>query len=152
MIQPLHLVPESVYSDISQINVKEHGMLKKSLVSLVALMVVGCASVGDVESLAKKGDWLAVGEQDGLRGIPSRSMSDLNDLAQRVGVKNVDVSDYESGYEEGVDRYCSLNNAYDIGLSGMQYLGVCANKPDGLRFQMQWQRGFEEFQSADQTF
>lgn len=127
-------------------------MLKKSVVSLVALMVVGCASVGDAESLVKKGDWQAVGEQDGLRGIPSRSMSDLNELAQRAGGQNVDVSDYESGYAEGVDRYCSLDNAYDIGLSGMQYLGVCANRPDGLRFQMQWQRGFEDFQSADQTF
>lgn len=127
-------------------------MLKKSLVSLVALTMVGCAAMENTESLVQKGDWLAVGEQDGLRGIPSRSVSDLNALAQRAGVEYVGVNDYETGYADGVDRYCHLGNAYDIGLSGMQYLGVCSNKPDGLRFQMEWQRGFEDFQSADQTF
>ncbi|WP_255555710.1 DUF2799 domain-containing protein [Enterovibrio paralichthyis] len=122
------------------------------LASLVMLLMVGCAAVQNAESLVKEGKWQAVGEQDGVRGLPSRSMTDLEELAQRAGVDNVDVNEYEAGYNEGIDRYCDVGNAYDIGLSGMQYLGVCSYLPDGLRFQMEWQRGFEDFQSADQTF
>ncbi|WP_407331274.1 DUF2799 domain-containing protein [Enterovibrio sp. 27052020O] len=127
-------------------------MLNKFLTSLLALLLVGCVNIEATESLVQKGDWQAVGERDGVRGLPSRSMSDLDELASKAGVQHVDVGDYEAGYNEGIDRYCDVNNAYDIGLSGMQYLGVCANQEDGMRFQMQWRRGFEDFQSADQTF
>lgn len=126
--------------------------MKKAWLSLLVLMMVGCVSSQDAVSLIEKGDWQAVGEQDGVRGLPSRTMSELDALAQRAGVEHVDVGDYEAGYNLGVDRYCDVANAYDIGLSGMQYLGVCSYLPDGLRFQMEWQRGFQDFQSADQTF
>ncbi|MDD1782996.1 DUF2799 domain-containing protein [Enterovibrio sp. ZSDZ35] len=127
-------------------------MLKKSGVLFLAALMVGCAGIEDTTNLVQQGDWTAVGERDGVRGLPSRSMSDLQALAAKAGVDAVNVAEYEQGYNEGVDRYCDVNNAYEIGLSGMQYLGVCANMENGVRFELEWQRGFEDFQSADQTF
>ncbi|WP_028024628.1 DUF2799 domain-containing protein [Enterovibrio calviensis] len=127
-------------------------MFKKSLTALLAVVLVGCVHIEGSDSLIQKGDWQTVGVRDGERGVPSKSMASLKKLAVKAGVDNVDVGDYEAGYNEGVDRYCNVDNAYDIGLSGMQYLGVCSSKEDGVRFQLQWQRGFEDFQSADQTF
>ncbi|MGF1705585.1 DUF2799 domain-containing protein [Enterovibrio baiacu] len=126
-------------------------MVKKIALSLLVMTMVGCVSIDSAESLAAEGKWQAIGESDGVRGLPSRSLSDLAELARKAGVA-ANVNNYESGYASGVDKYCDVNNAYDIGLSGFQYLGVCANTPDGLRFQMEYQRGFEDFQSADQTF
>ncbi|MEZ8148630.1 DUF2799 domain-containing protein [Enterovibrio norvegicus] len=127
-------------------------MVKSIALSLLVMTMVGCVSIDSAESLAAEGKWQAIGESDGVRGLPSRSLSDLAELAQKAGVASANVGNYESGYMSGVDKYCDVNNAYDIGLSGFRYLGVCANAPDGLRFQMEYQRGFEDFQYADQTF
>lgn len=110
------------------------------------------ACAGDIDALAKQGDWFAVGEQDGVRGLPSRSLSDLNKLAEKTGSINLSVGNYEAGYHVGIEKYCDVNNAYEIGLSGMQYLGVCAYRADGLRFRMEWQRGYDYFSAVDSSY
>ena len=37
------------------------------------------------------------------------------------------------------------NHAYQIGLSGQVYEGVCSGTEDAQRFRMEWQRGWDEF-------
>lgn len=113
---------------------------------------MGCAGLDDTNALIKEGNWVAIGERDGVRGLPSRSLSDLDELAQQAGAENADVGNYERGYHQGIERYCDIDNAYDIGLSGMQYLGVCAYTADGLRFRMEWQRGYDYFSAGDSSF
>ncbi len=104
------------------------------------------------ETLVKQNKWYEVGLRDGERGLTSRSMSELNVLAKNNGLFAPNVVKYETGYKIGIDRFCNLDNAYDIGLSGMNYNGVCANQPDGLQFSMDWQRGFSDFQSSGNSY
>lgn len=127
-------------------------MINRYLSVFLVAVLVGCAGFDDTNALIKEGKWVPIGERDGVRGLPSRPLSDLNQLAQQAGVDAVDIAGYERGYNEGIDRYCDIANAYNIGLSGMQYFGVCAYKLDGLRFKMEWQRGFDYFTSGDSTF
>lgn len=127
-------------------------MLHKYLAIVLLTFIVGCVGLNDTTALIKKGDWTAIGERDGMRGLPSRSIADLDKLALSAGVESVNLGNYETGYNTGIERYCDVGNAYEIGLSGMQYLGVCAYKSDGLRFQMQWQRGYDYFQAGDSSF
>lgn len=121
-------------------------MIRLILTLIVMFSLSACGSFQGNLALVKKGDWQAVGQRDGERGLPSRSLSELQSLAKKAGVQQADISDYESGYQAGLERYCNVGNAYDIGLSGMQYNGVCNNQDDGLQFQMEWQRGFNDFQ------
>lgn len=127
-------------------------MLNKYLMVILTAFMLGCVGVNDTNALIKKGDWKAVGESDGMRGLPARSVSDLDSLALKAEVTSVDLFSYEAGYNSGIERYCDVGNAYDIGLSGMQYMGVCAYRTDGLRFQMQWQRGYDYFRAGDSSF
>lgn len=116
------------------------------------IFLSACSSMVSTSSLIKQGKWYAVGLRDGERGLDSRTMRELNTLAQENGTQTADVVLYEDGYQTGIDRYCDVNNAYDIGLSGMTYHGVCGNQENGLKFLMDWKRGFADYQSADKTF
>ncbi len=127
-------------------------MFNKCIPPFLALFIVGCVSVDSIDSLIKKGNWVVVGERDGVRGLPSRSLTELDVLANAVGVEKVDIVSYENGYNSGIEKFCDVGNAYSIGLSGMQYFGVCSYKSDGLRFRMEWQRGFDHFQAGDRSF
>lgn len=116
------------------------------------LFLTACSAMVSTETLVKQNKWYEVGLRDGERGLTSRSMSELNALAKNNGLFAPNVVKYETGYKIGIDRFCNLDNAYDIGLSGMNYNGVCANQPDGLQFSMDWQRGFSDFQSSGNSY
>ena len=127
-------------------------MFNKYISFFLALFIVGCVNIDNIDSLIKKGNWVVVGERDGARGLPSRSLTELDVLADAAGVQKVDIISYEDGYNTGIEKFCDVGNAYSIGLSGMQYFGVCSYKSDGLRFRMEWQRGFDHFQAGDGSF
>ena len=113
---------------------------------LVCLGVISaCNSLYSPETLAQKGEWSVIGVHDGERGLPSRSLADLQKLA---GNNPIDFNTYDAGYQQGIERYCNVNNAYSLGLTGIQYSGVCANQPDGLQFQMEWRRGYLTYQTS----
>lgn len=89
--------------------------------------------------LAKAGEWHQIGYQDGIKGQESRSMANLNQLG------TVNFSQYEQGYQAGIEEYCNPDLAYQIGLSGQDYLGVCNGMPQGKKFRLQWQRGWNDY-------
>ncbi len=95
-----------------------------------------CAS-GD-EALAEKGDWEGIGYADGVKGRTQRSYSTLNELG------SANMGAYEQGYSKGVAEFCNPNFAYQMGLSGVYYEGVCEGTKDGQKFRMEWQRGWNE--------
>ena len=104
---------------------------------LVALLS-GCAA--SVDELAKSGDWFEIGYRDGVKGRHSRPFSDLQQLGQ------VNQGEYDQGYLKGVDEYCNPDFAYQIGLSGQYYEGVCEGTENAQKFRMEWQRGWKESQ------
>lgn len=112
--------------------------LTKSLLAATLVLLAACANTA--EDYAKAGDWQAVGYSDGVRGKPHRTAGDFKDF------NNVNIDDYAQGYMEGVDEYCNPNHAYQIGLTGSYYEGVCEGTPNAQKFRMEWQRGWNDSQ------
>lgn len=110
--------------------------MRKLIVPSLVMLLAACSS--SPEQLAQKGDWYQIGYQDGVSGHTQRSIKDLTRLG---GVKQ---SDYDQGYLEGVTVFCNPDFAYQIGLSGQYYEGVCEGTDDAQQFRMEWQRGWSE--------
>ncbi len=113
--------------------------MKLTGVLLMALTLVGCAK--GVDELAKEGSWQQIGYQDGVRGQLPRSYSAL----QELGAAN--QAEYENGYHRGITEFCDADYAFQIGLSGQNYNGSCEGLPESQRFRMEWQRGWNEYNS-----
>ncbi|EGU43547.1 hypothetical protein VII00023_03883 [Vibrio ichthyoenteri ATCC 700023] len=114
--------------------------MRKLVVVAMLTLLAGCAS--SVEQLVQSGDWYQVGYQDGVSGNTQRSYSDLAKLGQ------ANQADYDQGYLSGVEEYCNPDFAYQIGLSGQYYEGVCEGSEDAQQFRMEWQRGWSEHQNS----
>lgn len=112
--------------------------LKLMMVVCVVAVLAACAN--SAEDYAKAGNWTAVGYSDGIKGKQNRTASDFKDFSQ------VNINDYADGYLKGIKEYCNPNHAYQIGLSGSYYEGVCEGTPDAQKFRMEWQRGWSDGQ------
>ncbi|MCR9394825.1 DUF2799 domain-containing protein [Vibrio alginolyticus] len=111
--------------------------MKKVTVGLALALLAGCTAT--IADLAKSGDWHQIGYQDGITGHTSRTMSELRELG------SVKQSDYDQGYLEGLREYCNPAFAYQMGLSGQYYEGVCEGTEQAQKFRMEWQRGWNEY-------
>lgn len=103
---------------------------------LAVIMLAGCSA--GVSELAAEGDWYEIGYRDGIKGQHPRTYSQLQKLGQ------VNHIDYDQGYLEGIAEYCNPDFAYQIGLSGQPYEGVCEGTEQAQKFRMEWQRGWNE--------
>lgn len=108
--------------------------ITSALLVLVALS--GCSA--SVQDLAEQGDWLEIGYRDGIKGHTQRSYNEMMELG------SVDQVSYDTGYQKGVEEYCNPDHAYQIGLSGQYYEGVCSGFADAQKFRMEWKRGWDE--------
>ncbi|EPX6945860.1 MULTISPECIES: DUF2799 domain-containing protein [Vibrio] len=111
--------------------------MKKVTVGLALALLAGCTAT--TADLAKSGDWHQIGYQDGITGHTSRTMSELRELG------SVKQSDYDQGYLEGLREYCNPAFAYQMGVSGQYYEGVCEGTEQAQKFRMEWQRGWNEY-------
>lgn len=110
--------------------------MRKRVIAAMVALVTACAS--SPEQLAEQGDWHQIGYQDGVSGHTQRSFKELASLG------SVKQADYDEGYLEGVGEYCNPDFAYQIGLSGQYYEGVCEGTENAQKFRMEWQRGWNE--------
>lgn len=104
-----------------------------------ALLLGACSTTGD--QYIENGDWYQLGVHDGQRGQEARSVSKLTSYG------SADQGAYDDGYMQGIQEYCNPDHAYQIGLSGSDYQGMCENTPDGQKFRLEWQRGWRHYQS-----
>ncbi|CAH0541120.1 DUF2799 domain-containing protein [Vibrio marisflavi] len=112
--------------------------MKSFIFLFVVVLLSGCVSgLG-----ASSDDWHQIGYQDGARGFNPRSYSQLGHINAS------EQTEYDEGYNEGIKYYCNPDYAYQIGLSGQDYLGVCDGMKQGQRFRMEWQRGWNAYQSS----
>nr|WP_245688563.1 DUF2799 domain-containing protein [Vibrio sonorensis] len=103
---------------------------------LFAMLVTLTACSTQYES---GGDWYQKGYQDGIRGHAERSNSSM------AAVNGEQRAQYDQGYLIGVKEYCNPNFAYQIGLSGQVYEGVCEGMEEAQKFRMEWQRGWNDY-------
>lgn len=111
--------------------------MKKTILGLGLALLTGCTAT--TEDLAQSGDWYQIGYRDGIAGHTARKSSELQALG------SVRQGDYDQGYLEGLSEYCNPDFAYQMGLSGKYYEGVCEGTEQAQKFRMEWQRGWNEY-------
>lgn len=108
--------------------------------------LAGCASLSESQCVA--GDWAGIGFRDGAAGRPETQIVRHAEACAGVGVQP-DAVAWRAGREQGLRRYCTPDNAYEVGRRGEALRDVCpwaervelerANER-GLRY---WQVGQE---------
>lgn len=89
---------------------------------LAALLLAGCATMSEDE--CRSADWYDVGLRDGLDGKPASLLRKHADACAEYGIQPGGPR-YQEGRAEGLRRYCRLENAFESGLDGRKYQGVC---------------------------
>lgn len=93
-----------------------------TLVAVGALITASCATISKEQCM--RGDWGAVGYDDGLDGRPMSRLDDHAKACAKVGVTPEPVP-YFAARAEGLKRYCTEPNGFRVGREGQTYAGVC---------------------------
>ena len=81
-------------------------------------LVCGCASIP--ASTCRTSDWHNLGYRDALKGLESRA----KDLYESC--PSFHMTEYNNGREEGLDEFCTSEQAYEFGVRGGTYRGTCS--------------------------
>ena len=89
---------------------------------LASLLLTGCAYMSPEE--CTRADWFALGYDDGAKG---RNQERLQWRIEACTEANIaaDTRRYTQGYNQGLQKYCQLDNAFTLGAKGSHYAGVC---------------------------
>ncbi len=85
-------------------------------------LLAGCATLSKQECLV--GDWQAIGYNDGVAGYHSDRLASHTKACAKASVAP-DYQAWERGRKLGLQQYCTINNAYNIGRRGSQLNNVC---------------------------
>ncbi len=107
--------------------------------ALMASSLVGCASMTPEQ--CQSANWHDVGYQDGKDG---NDPSIVDDYATDCLEANVVVnkSQWQQGFKQGTEVYCSADNGYKVGSEGRTYYNVCHDE----QFLKNYQLGKKEYQ------
>jgi outer membrane murein-binding lipoprotein Lpp len=86
------------------------------------LIMVGCATLNKEECLS--GNWRELGAKDGINGELAIQIDKHRKACAEYGIRP-DEKLYMAGRAEGLQEYCQIDNAFQSGLEGRQYKGVC---------------------------
>jgi len=121
-------------------------MLRQVKVMLMVMLLVGvmsgCATLNENECLSA--DWYQIGFSDGVKGEPETYLEKHRKACSKHGVRT-DMSEWLTGRQEGLRRYCTAERGYEEGLSNKKYHGVCSGLA-GREFEQAYQRGNELYQ------
>lgn len=115
------------------INAAAHGRLShvfpwRLAPILVVLLVSGCATLS--ESQCVSGDWYAIGQRDGARGLERSRLFQHGQACAKYGTQP-DARAYDAGRSHGLVRYCTPRQGFVEGREGRAYHGVCAGRAEG---------------------
>ncbi len=115
----------------------------KQFLFVSVIFFVGCATVSKDECV--KFNWKQQGFKGAMRG---EILSDTNEYYHNKctiqhGVV-INGEQLKSGYEQGLKRYCTPQNALELGLSGREYEGICPIKME-KKFLSQFKDGSNSF-------
>lgn len=88
----------------------------------VTVLLAGCATLNREQ--CQRGDWYGVGMADGRAGEPSSRLDKHLRACSEYGVR-IDEQQYRNGYADGLGDYCRIENAFETGLQGLRYQGIC---------------------------
>lgn len=84
--------------------------------------LTGCASLSKQECL--NANWRLIGFEDGSQGKQESTIGAHRKACAKVSVIP-DLPEYQRGHREGARKYCVKTTAYNLGVSGGAYYGVC---------------------------
>jgi Protein of unknown function (DUF2799) len=91
---------------------------------LLLTLVEGCATKLS-EADCRSGNWEAIGYDDGTKGVrQAQSIKHMKNCAKYDVA--FDEQAYFSGYERGLEVFCTDENALQMGLDGGKYEGTCS--------------------------
>ena len=105
-------------------------MNSRSLIRISALLAAlaalgGCASLSKDECLSA--DWQDIGIRDGANGQPEEYLLQHATACAKVGV-TPDRARWLAGREQGLERFCTPQRAYQAGESGGSFdAAICRN-------------------------
>jgi hypothetical protein len=105
-------------------------MKTRSLIRILAALAIcaafsGCASLSKSECL--NADWQDIGVRDGANGQPEEYLIQHSTACAKVGVAP-DRERWLAGREQGLERFCTPQRAYQIGEYGGGFdAAVCRN-------------------------
>jgi len=100
-------------------------MNSKSLNILAAVAVLGlsgCATMSADECVTS--DWTAIGFEDGSRGYTADRLGSHRKACAKHGV-TPNFAAYQSGHAQGVEAFCQPGRAFNYGVNGGNYNGIC---------------------------
>jgi len=127
-------------------------MNNRSLIRFLAAAALlcgmtGCASLSKSECM--NASWEDIGIRDGANGRPEEYLIQHSTACAKVGV-SPDRGAYLHGREQGLERFCVPNRAYQIGEYGSGFdVGICRNF-DQERLQDAYEKGREVHQRSDE--
>lgn len=89
---------------------------------LAGVLLNGCETMSEDQCLA--GAWGERGYQDGLEGYTPARLDEHAEACAQYGVAPDPVA-YASAREDGLRRYCTYTNAFQVGRRGETYRQVC---------------------------
>jgi len=93
--------------------------MNKILSSLVASTVLialsACSSGAKLEKKCTTTNWESEGYSDGVKGESSKHILKTQKTCAKEGYK-VSVVEYKEGWLKGIEKYCSAQNGYELGL------------------------------------
>lgn len=112
---------------------------------LIIALLSGCASMSKKECL--NANWEAVGYSDGSRGSHYTRLEEHRKSCTKYEVIPDDGA-YRHGWEQGIRNYCTAENGYRAGVSGIAYKRICpADVADD--YISGWQRGVRRYCTAE---
>ena len=85
-------------------------------------LLAGCATLSKQE--CRIGDWQAIGYNDGVAGYHSDRLASHTKACAKASIAP-DYQAWERGRKLGLQQYCTVNNAYNIGRRGRPLNTVC---------------------------
>ncbi|MCK5728895.1 MAG: DUF2799 domain-containing protein [Methylococcales bacterium] len=97
------------------------------------LLLSSCATLSQEDCM--QGAWFDLGKQDGREGKTFKRLAEHQESCTKYGI-GIDREAYNAGRKQGLDDYCQLDNAVDLGLRGYRYRSVCPSEihPAFLRY------------------
>jgi len=89
---------------------------------LIIALFSGCASMSKKECM--NANWESVGYSDGSRGAHYTQLEKHRQSCVEYQVVP-DSAAYQHGWEQGIRRYCTIDNGYRAGQSGKTYNNIC---------------------------
>jgi len=96
---------------------KLKSIVKTSVVSSGVLLISACSTGPSLQETCTATDWRSEGYKTGVKGESADHVLNTEKKCSKEGY-SVSVVDYKEGWLKGIEKYCSPDNAFKLGVKG----------------------------------